>query len=100
MSMIWCFTSSSKILMLIFADFWILCIVLEVCGGDLESISTFENMKKDDVTFQIVDDSDSEFGFEDDDEDEDDTDFGVDIITDIDDLVDPSVEDDDDDYLV
>ena len=89
--------------MLIDADFWILCTVLEVCGGDMENISTFENMKKDDVTFQIVDDSDSEFGFQDDDDDDDDdddADFGVDIITDIDDLVDPSVEDDDDDYLV
>jgi hypothetical protein len=39
---------------------------MELCGGDMEDISSLELMKRDDLQFQVVDDTD----YDDDDDDE------------------------------
>jgi hypothetical protein len=61
--------------------------VLELCGGELSDISEFEQLKPDDMQFQIID-------ADDDDDDDDDDEYDI-ILEDGDD--DDSYDDDDDD---
>lgn len=34
---------------------------MELCGGEMEDISSFELLKRDDVQFQVTDDGDSDY---------------------------------------
>jgi hypothetical protein len=66
--------------------------VSELCGGDLEDLSSLELLKRDDLQFQVVDETDY------DDDDDDDDDDG--IIEIIDELGELEIDDDDDEnYL-
>lgn len=38
----------------------LVCSVMELCGGMMEDLSTLELMKRDDVQFQVVDETDYE----------------------------------------
>jgi Uncharacterized ACR, COG1678 len=62
--------------------------VLELCGGELSDISEFEQLKPDDMQFQIIDT---------DDDDDDDDEYDIVILEDGDDDDDDSYEDDEDD---
>jgi hypothetical protein len=56
-----------------------------LCGGDLEDLSSLELLKREDLQFQVVDETD----YDDDDDDDDDDDIEIEI----------EIEDDDDEYF-
>lgn len=56
-----------------------------MCGGDLEDLSSLELLKREDLQFQVVDETD----YDDDDDDDDDDDIEIEI----------EIEDDDDEYF-
>jgi Uncharacterized ACR, COG1678 len=65
--------------------------VLQLCGGELKDISEFEQLKRDDIPFQFVNE---------DDEDDDDIVDGLQIIAlNDDDIVDDDEDDEDDEYF-
>ena len=55
----------------------------ELCGGDLEDLSSLELLKRDDLQFQVVDETDY------DEDDDDDGDIEIEV----------EIEDDDDEYF-
>lgn len=65
-----------------------LFIVAELCGGDLENLSSLELLKRDDLQFQVVDETDYDGDYDDD----------VDIDIEIEVEMDDDDEDDDEYY--
>jgi hypothetical protein len=85
------FQSTTPLSLLIFLSHSVFCLniiqlviaVMELCGGELADLSSLELLKRDDLQFQVVDESEY---------DEDDDDEAIEIEIEIDD-------DDDDNYL-